>query len=210
MSDNVRETGRLEAFSDAIFAFAMTLLVLELKDPALSGANLVQGLINQWPADFAFVTSFATVLIMWVNHHNMFNVIKRIDTKFMFLNGFLLFFVTLTPFTTFLVTDHILSSDSNVAAAVYSGAFLSLALVWNILWRHSSGKKRLLGSDVTDSRVRRITGSYYVGPVFYFVAFVTAFFSGLASVSIVLLVALYYLIVANYGSSNERDRENED
>ncbi len=205
MSDNIRETGRLEAFSDAIFAFAMTLLVLELKDPSLVGtSNLVQGLINQWPDYLAFVTSFATVLIMWVNHHNMFNVIKRIDTKFMFLNGLLMLFVTLTPFTTFLVANHILSTDSGVAAAIYSGSFLLLALTWNVLWRHSSKGKRLLEREITDGRVERISASYYVGPVFYFTAFVAAFFSGLASVSIVLLVAVYYTLVANYGSSNEK------
>src|SRR5271165_5958605 len=124
-----KETGRLETFSDGVFAFAITLLVLYLKDPtANGGGSLFQGLLNEWPAFFAFVTSFATILIMWVGHHEMFNAIGRIDRGFMFLNGLLLFFVTLTPFTTSLVANHIAGTDSRTAAAVYASSFLLLSL----------------------------------------------------------------------------------
>ena len=82
-SSGERETDRLEAFSDGVFAFAITLLVLGLKDPT-SGNNvsLFQGLLGEWPTFFAFVTSFTTILIMWMNHHNMFNYISRIDREF--------------------------------------------------------------------------------------------------------------------------------
>lgn len=86
-----RETDRLEAFSDGIFAFAITLLVLNLYDPTTRGSfNLSQGLVNEWTAFFAFATSFFTILIMWINHRNMFNYIKRISREFMQLNGLLL------------------------------------------------------------------------------------------------------------------------
>jgi uncharacterized membrane protein len=86
-----KETGRLESFSDGIFAFAITLLVLGLHDPVqAASSNLFKGLLNEWPEFFAFLTSFLTILIMWVNHHHMFNFIRWVDTRFMFLNGFLL------------------------------------------------------------------------------------------------------------------------
>jgi len=92
-----RETDRLEAFSDGVFAFAITLLVLDLTVPPVGGSlGLFQSLLNEWPAFFALVTSFMTFLIMWVNHHNMFNYIRRVNREFMFLNGFLLLFVVLT------------------------------------------------------------------------------------------------------------------
>src|SRR5215472_17122787 len=111
VSKDQRETARTEAFSDGVIVFAITLLVLGLRDPlldpALAGKSLFQGLLAEWPAFFAFVTSFATILIMWVNHHNMFTFIKRIDTNLLFLNGLLLFFIVLTAFTTQLVADHI-------------------------------------------------------------------------------------------------------
>jgi uncharacterized membrane protein len=125
-----KETGRIEAFSDGIFAFAITLLVLYLKAPDPSESNLLLGLAAQWPTFFAFVTSFMTILIMWVGHHEMFAYIVRADRRFMFLNGFLLFFITLTPFTTSLVAGHIASPDSRAAGR-------------RIFWRLSPPRRRL-------------------------------------------------------------------
>jgi uncharacterized membrane protein len=176
-----KETGRIEAFSDGVFAFAITLLVLYLKDPALSGGgSLLQGLADQWPTFFAFVTSFMTILIMWIGHHEMFTYIVRSDRRFMFLNGFLLFFVTLTPFTTSLVADHILSTDANTAAVVYSGSFLFLAVFWNLLWRHASGSSRLIAEDITQEQVKTFTLNFYV--------------SGIASVGLILAVAVFFAV----------------
>jgi uncharacterized membrane protein len=195
-----KETGRLEAFSDGVFAFAITLLVLNLKDPTSGGATpLLQGLLEEWSTFLALVTSFMTILIMWVNHHNMFNWIKRVDTQFLFLNGFLLFFVVLTPFTTSLVANHVLSADAGVAAAVYSGSFLFIAIAWNLLWRHASDHNRLLGKEVPQAQIESVNRSYYVGPAFYVVALVAAFFSGLASLIVILLVAAFYAVSASRG-----------
>jgi uncharacterized membrane protein len=195
-SSQERETARLEAFSDGVFAFAITLLVLNLRDPVSGGTSLFQGLLGEWPTFFAFVTSFSTILIMWMNHHNLFNYISRIDREFMLLNGALLFFVTLTPFTTSLVATHILSNDSNTAAVVYSGSFFLLAIVWNVLWRYASTGLRLLGSHVTASQAKGITRQYRFAPPFYAIALVTAFINALASVSVIILLAAYFAITA--------------
>src|SRR5437879_12131365 len=113
-----KETARMEAFSDGVFAFAITLLALNLRDPATSGVSLSQGLIDEWPAFFAFVTSFVSVLIMWMNHHNMFNYIRKIDRRLMLMNGVLLLFAALTVFHTPLVAGHIQQADANVAATL--------------------------------------------------------------------------------------------
>jgi len=190
-----KDTARTEAFSDAIFAFAITLLVLDLYVPK-AGSPLTQALVNEWPSFFALFTSFLTVLIMWVNHHNMFHYIRRIDTRFMFLNGLLLLGVVLTPFTTSLVAEHVLLADAGLAAAIYSGTFLLLGLVWNVLWRYSSTGHRLLGANVTDEHVRTITRQYYVAPISYLSAFVVSFVSGLLSVCVVLVVAGFYAVTA--------------
>ncbi|HEY6282349.1 MAG TPA: TMEM175 family protein [Nitrososphaerales archaeon] len=193
----LKETARLEAFSDGVFAFAITLLVLYLKDPLQGGGpqvSLFQGLINQWPSFFGFVTSFMTILIMWVGHHEMFDYIVQVDRRFMFLNGFLLFFVTLTPFTTSLVSNHILSSDSNTAAVVYAGSFLLLAISWNTLMLYSSRNRKLLSEKLTDEHLKKMKRDYLVGPVFYGIALLVAFFSGIASVALILAVAVFFAV----------------
>src|SRR5256885_17215450 len=102
-----KDTARTEAFSDGVFAFAITLLVLNLRDPATSGVSLSQGLREELPAFFALGTSFITILVMWLNHHNMFSHIGRVDRRLMLRNGMLLLFVVLTPFTTSLVAGHL-------------------------------------------------------------------------------------------------------
>jgi uncharacterized membrane protein len=197
-----RETARTEAFSDGIFAFAITLLVLNLKDPvaehiAQSGL-LFQGLLDQFPSLFALITSFMTILIMWVNHHNMFSHIKRIDTNLMFLNGLLLFFVVITPFTTLLVANHVSfnqTPDGRTATAIYSGGFLLLALVWNTIWWYSS-RTGLLARDDKEEHVRSVTLRYYFGPLAYGLAFGLSFLSGFASILVILIAAGYFTINA--------------
>ena len=192
-----RETSRLEAFSDGVLAIAITLLVLELTVPAVApGGSLVQGLLDEWPSFFALVTSFLTILIMWMNHHNLFNYIQRVDRRLMILNGLLLLFVVLTPYTTSLVATHLTSGEAGVAAGVYAGDFFLVALVWNGLWRYCSRDHRLLGKDVTDQQVATITRQYYVAPVFYGVALLVSFVSALTSVGVVLVVAGFYAITA--------------
>jgi len=205
-----RETARTEAFSDGIFAFAITLLVLNLKDPLsdplLAGSSLLEGLLKQWPALFALVTSFITILIMWVNHHNMFTFIKRINTNLMFINGLLLFFVVLTPFTTLLVANHVSfnqTADSRTAAAVYSGSFLILALVWNSIWWYSSRADLLIRSD-QEEHARSVTRRYYIGPLSYAIAFILSFFSALASIIVIMIAAGYFTVNATTDSRENR------
>jgi uncharacterized membrane protein len=112
-------TGRTEAFSDGVFAFPITLLVINLKDPgSTGGSDLIHGLLNEWPSFFALVTTFMTVLAMWIGHHNVFSFIRQTDTPQMFLNGALLLVVVQTPFATMLVVDNPLTNQAREAAAV--------------------------------------------------------------------------------------------
>src|SRR5690242_14008465 len=114
------ETGRLEAFSDGVFAIATTLLVLDLKVPG-SGEPLAETLLAEWPVFVAYVISFSFILIMWINHHWMFQHIVRIDSTFMLLNGLLLLGITVVPFPTNLVAQYVLTADQRLATAIYSG-----------------------------------------------------------------------------------------
>jgi uncharacterized membrane protein len=101
------DTARTEAFSDGVFAIAITLLVLDIKVPhdLPENTSLLRALLNQWPIYMAFLTSFATIGIMWLNHHRMFRYIRRVDHWFLVLNGLLLLGVTFVPFPTSLAAE---------------------------------------------------------------------------------------------------------
>ena len=102
------ETARIEAFSDGVFAIAITLLVLDLKVPRglAEGRTLADALLAQWPAYLAFASSFMTILIMWVNHHRIFTLVGQSDERLLFYNGLLLMGVTVVPFPTSLVAEY--------------------------------------------------------------------------------------------------------
>ena len=120
--------------------------------------------------------------------------IERIDRGFMFLNGILLFFIVLTPFTTSLVANHITSSDSGTAAVIYASSFLLISLSWGILGWHVFRKKLLRALDNSEAFMRTQTRGAFIGLGFYALALALAFFNGIASVVLILMVAVYYAV----------------
>lgn len=194
-----RGTERLEAFSDSVFAFAMTLLVLNLYDPTLRGQVLIPGLLNEWTSFLALVTSFITILVMWINHHNMFTYISRVSREVMILNGLLLLFIVLIPFTTLLVSEHLRSSDETVATAVYAGDLFLLSLIWTLFWHNASHHHNLIDTRVPPDRIKQITREYRVAPVFYGFALVLAFIIPFASVTLIIATAIYYAVTVTGG-----------
>lgn len=194
-----KETGRVEAFSDGVFAVAITLLVLDLKVPSQQpgqGAGLTEALLAQWPAYVAYVTSFLTILIMWINHHNVFTYIRRTDHLFLILNGLLLMFVTLVPFTTSLIADYFQKPDERTAAIVFNGTFVMIAIVYNLLWRYASRHKRLLDRHADTAAVDQITRGYRVGPLVYAVTFLVGLVDVAVSLALALALAIYFALPA--------------
>ena len=193
---DAKETGRIEAFSDGVFAVAITLLVFSINVPHnLSERQaLLRALLDQWPAYFAFVTSFATIWIMWINHHTLFTMIRRSDHTLLVLNAVLLMGVTFVPFPTALVADYIHHRDQRIAAMVYSGVFVVIAVFFNLLWRHASHQNRLLRRDVDPSAVDAITRAYAWGPPTYLLSFALAYVSALASLSLNMALAIFYAL----------------
>jgi uncharacterized membrane protein len=195
-----KETGRIEAFSDGVFAIAITLLVLELRVPELAesaaNAELLAELAREWPSYFAYLVSFATILIMWVSHHRLFSLIVRADARFMFLNGLLLLLVTTVPFPTSLLADYMVRPAANVAGAVYSGLFVLLALAFNALWRYAAHKRRLLDPTVTQRQIAAINRSYVAGPLLYLVAFVLAFVNVYAAFGVCAALAVFFAVMS--------------
>jgi len=170
-----KETGRLEAFSDGVFAIAITLLALELKVP--HGSNhLAKELLAAWPSYFAFITSFFTVLIMWVHHHLIFRLVRRVDVRLLFANGFLLMLVTVVPVPTVVVAEYLTTPEAPAACALYAGVFVGIAVAFYLLLMAAFREPTLdpKASPVTVARLRR---DYRWGPPLYLTAAIAAPFS---------------------------------
>jgi uncharacterized membrane protein len=192
------ETARVEAFSDGVFGIAMTLLVIEIKVPShelVAAQGLAHALIGLWPSYLAFLTSFVTILVIWVHHHWVFALIMRNDHPFLYWNGLLLLFVTFVPFPTALLAEYLLHPEARVAANLYTGTFLAISLAFDTLWRHASTK--LLSADETKAKKReatQITRQYRFGPPLYLLAFGVSFVSEAWSVALCLLLALFFAL----------------
>jgi uncharacterized membrane protein len=187
-------TNRLEAFSDGVFAVAITLLVLEIEVPG--GENLWHDLKEQWPSFAAFAVSFWVIGIIWVNHHGVIDHLKRADRGVLYLNLLVLMTVVFIPFSTELFAVHLKSgADEKVAAIVYSSSFLAMGVSFGLLWTYVTSHREALGVSLTDEEVRNTRRSFLIGNPIYALAFATSFVSPAAVLAIVALVAFYYAIV---------------
>ncbi|MDQ2787449.1 MAG: TMEM175 family protein [Chloroflexota bacterium] len=203
-----KETGRLEAFSDGVFAIAVTLLVLELRAPlpdTLQGERLLHALLHQWPSYLAFVTSFVTVLIVWINHHNLFKMIRRTDHNVLLLNGFLLLIVTFIPFPTNVLAEYIQKPDARTASVFYAGTFLAMAIAFNLLWRYASHDGRLLARDADMRLVRIINKQFQIGPLTYVLCVVGAVINAVAGFALVTALAVYWALPEHLRPGPGRD-----
>jgi uncharacterized membrane protein len=195
-----KNTNRLEAFSDGVFAVAITLLVLNIKVPGMDSASkpldedLWRLLFKEWPSLVAYVTSFATIGIMWLNHHRLFTHIKRTDTGLLLLNLLLLLIIVFIPVPTALLAEYIVLPNDHVAAIIYSGTNVVLAICFNLLWRYASYHNRFLGKDADTRAVAAISRQYLFGPLLYLVAFGLAWFNTPASIVLLLVLALFFAL----------------
>ena len=198
-----KETGRIEAFSDGVFAIAVTLLVLELKVPHLAdgGANgsLGRALAAQWPSYVALVTSFFTILVMWANHHRIFDLVHRIDASFLYSNGLLLLCVTVVPFPTALLAEYFRKPGGPVAAAVYAGTFTICGVAYQLLWRSAIAGRRLLRRDYSEERIQEMHRRYWLGVPGYLAATAGAFVSEYLTVGICLALLIVWIAVSRRG-----------
>jgi uncharacterized membrane protein len=192
----VGETNRTEAFSDGVLAIAITLLVLDLRVPARDTLNgsLGDALGHEWPALFAYVTSFLVIGIIWVNHHAVFDLIGAVDRLVMFLNLLLLMTVAAIPFTTALLSEYLTAgSNGRTAAVIYSAVMLAMSLGFASLYRYVAYRPMLLVPDVDPAAVRRsLTRFSVVGLALYVVTIAVALISPIACLALHLVIALYY------------------
>jgi uncharacterized membrane protein len=187
----VEGTARLEAFSDGVFAIAATLLVLEIgvETPRDLGSEL----LRIWPSYLAYVTSFLTIGIIWINHHHCVSLLRRVDRPFLFVNTLLLLSISFIPFPTKLVADFLQRDGERQAVYAYAATLLVMAVLYNLWWRYARGNRRLIREDVRDSALVAVDRAFDPGVPAYAITFAVAVFSPLASVILTLVLAAFYL-----------------
>ena len=188
-------TNRLEAFSDGVLAVAITLLVLNINvpDPA-DTRHLGSALLSQWPIYVAYVTSFVTIGIIWINHHAMIGRLREVDHAILFWNLLLLLSVGVLPFATSLVATYLkLGSGQHLAAAIYSGAMLVMSLMFSALNRQILlVKPDMLTVELPEERRRAIFKRAVTGIVPYALALALAPVSAYATLAICAAIAVFY------------------
>jgi uncharacterized membrane protein len=194
-----KETARIEAFSDGVFAIAITLLVLEIKVPSHEKVlehGLAYSIFALWPAFLAFFTSFTTILVIWVHHHLIFTQVRKATPPLLYWNGLLLLVVTFVPFPTGLLAEYLLNPEARVATSLYTGNFLAISVIFHGLWRYVSKSEGLTTSSISSKRemATRITRDYRLAPLLYLAAFGVSFISEIAGISSCLLLAFFYAL----------------
>jgi uncharacterized membrane protein len=189
-------TGRVEAFSDGVFAIAITLLILTIGIPSGHGP-LGHELLRLWPSYAAYAVSFLTIGIMWVNHHTLFRHFERVDRPLLLLNILLLMLIAFVPFPTRVAADFVRSGGDRRAAALLYGSTMTItAVLFIALWLY--GSRRLLAADSDPLEVSGITRSYLPGVPLYGGTTLLAFASPVASLVLFGAIALFYALSSSY------------
>jgi len=185
---------RVEAFSDGVFAIAITLLVLTIAQPS-NYHDLSHQLADRWPALAAYVVSFTVIGIMWLNHHSIFSHFARVDRGLVYLNLLLLLTVAFLPYPTGIFGEALRQGDgAGVAAIVYSVTMAVNAYAWTALWLYASFRRRLLAETFPEAMRRTSTLLFTAGAAPYTVSVGVALLNPYACLAFQGLLAVYYAL----------------
>jgi uncharacterized membrane protein len=183
---------RVEAFSDGIFAIAITLLVLTIAQPS-NYHDLANQLLDRWPSLIAYVVSFVVIGIMWLNHHAIFLLLDRLDRALVCLNLLLLMTVVFIPYPTGILGEALRNgAGEKVAAVAYSITMTLNAYAWTALWLYASSGRRLLNDAVPEAERGPATVRFTIGSVVYTLSIGVALINAYACLAFHGLLALYY------------------
>ncbi|MGW1915943.1 TMEM175 family protein [Streptomyces sp. NPDC002076] len=190
----MNESGRVEAFSDGVFAIAITLLILDIKVPTTGDhGGLWHAIGTQWPSYAAYVVSFLVIGIMWVNHHQLFSYVAKVDRPLMFLNLLVLMVVAAVPWPTAMLAEYLREgAASHAAAAVYSLVMVAMALTFQALWWHLTRTGHLFDARVDTAAARATRARFALGSLGYPLTVALAFVSAPLTLAAHGLLALYY------------------
>ncbi|HZD64942.1 MAG TPA: TMEM175 family protein [Acidimicrobiales bacterium] len=185
---------RVEAFSDGVFAIAITLLVLTIAQPG-SYQDLAHQLADRWPSLAAYVVSFAVIGIMWLNHHSIFGHLDRVDRPLIYLNLLLLMTIAFLPYPTGVLGQALARGHgAQTAAVVYGVTMAANAYTWSALWLYASGHRRLLDPAFPEAERGRATVLFSLGAVVYTASVGIAFLSASVFLALQGALAVYYAL----------------
>jgi uncharacterized membrane protein len=189
-------TDRIEAFSDGVFAIAITLLVIEIGVPHVEdeGTPLFGALVEQWPSYLGYIISFLQIGVIWANHHNRFRFIARSDHGLLFLNILFLMCVAFIPFPTALLADYLQGTERTTAGAVYAGTLAVTAIFFTLLWLYAADNYRLVDRSLDPYLLRAMTRRYLAGTLAYLFAFVLSLINVTASLALIVALALLFVL----------------
>lgn len=180
MSQVVQEEKRIEAevqtiidgnrvvsFSDAVFAFAATLLVLKIDLPQIDGGSpvepqLAQALISLWPTYVANIISFLVIGYYWLNHHAIFGMIRKYDSTIVWMNLIFLIFLSFLPFPVDLYGDY---SNVRVVVVFYCASLAFVGYLLALMWWYASSKKRLISKEMGENHMKFYFIRVFIAPV---------------------------------------------
>jgi uncharacterized membrane protein len=196
---------RTEAFSDGVFAIAITLLIIEVRVPDSEPDELAGDLVSLWPSYAAYVVSFIIIGIIWVNHHMIFERITTVDRPLLFLNLLMLLTVAFLPFPTALLGEYIRQGDNaHIAAAVYGANMTLIGLTFIVMWTYLARVPALLEPGLGPDAALRARRAAAIGPVIYALTIPLAFISPVACLIAYAGVALYFAIAFTVGGRGEK------
>ncbi|HUO75086.1 MAG TPA: TMEM175 family protein [Solirubrobacteraceae bacterium] len=191
------DTGRTESFSDGVFAFAITLLVLDIHVPASGFNHLWRAIADQWPSYLGYATSFLTVGGIWLVHHGIFRRVQYANRRVMQVNLLLLMAVAFLPFPTSLVAEAIRHADAERAAVIFYGAsLLVISLLYSALWSAVASDRTLLKPDVSKKEVDAIARATTPKLGFYLAVILLAFIAPKVAAFGYLVIAIVALVRA--------------
>jgi uncharacterized membrane protein len=190
-------TSRVEAFSDGVIAIAATLLVLELHVPE-PGQDIWNAVGHQLPSLAAYVVSFLTILILWVNHHALFHAVARVDRPLLFLNGLLLLLISFLNYPTATLGRALESGGFERSAAVlYALSFMLTSACFTALWAYLRAHPELLAPASRGSAGAALRRSV-LGPVLYAVSLLIALLSAPAALVVAAAVAAFFTLTPRH------------
>ena len=186
--------GRVEAFSDGVFAVAATLLIFNIQIDKTAPGGLLDALLAAWPKYAAYVASFLTIGVMWMNHHGLFARMARLNRALVFLNLLLLMAIVFLPFPTAQLGVNILiDRDANTAASLYAINASVIALLFGAVWMYVLTHPHLLSPDVDLEAARRAWPRFSIGSLIYLACIPLGQVSPIAVVVACAALAVYYV-----------------
>ncbi len=185
---------RIESYSDAVFAIAATVLVLEIRVPLLRSHTpgaFWHALFILWPQFLAYVTSFLVIGIYWLNHHSVFEYLARVDRPIVWRNLILLLMISFIPFPTAIITAY---GDMASAVTFYGITLLVIAIYANYTWWYVVRYGYLNTALISPQNVKQASLRYGIGIVFYLIAVAIAPLVPRLSIALYFLSAVFYLV----------------